>query len=157
MLIHQSLDTIAKYLNTKIGDDKWNFENESFEQSRNKEENEYSVNIPMVYYYKKKLNHGWINIINLFRATIVFGTPGSGKSFGIIDPFIRQHNAKGFAIMVYVYKFPTLARNLFYQYCKNHKQGTLPRPRVYPWHIAWQEHQAIWLLLLPGERGIASV
>ena len=126
MLIHQSLDAIAKYFNTKIGDDKWNFENESFEQSRNKEENEYSVNIPMVYYYKKKLNHGWINIINPFRATIVLGTPGSGKSFGIIDPFIRQHSAKGFAMMVYDYKFPALARNLFYQYCKNRKQGTLP-------------------------------
>ena len=127
MLIHQSLDAIAKYFNTKIGDDKWNFENESFEQSRNKEENEYSVNIPMVYYYKKKLNHGWINIINPFRATIVLGTPGSGKSFGIIDPFIRQHSAKGFAMMVYDYKFPALARNLFYQYCKNRKQGKLPK------------------------------
>ena len=127
MMIHQSLDAIAKYFNTKIGDDKWNFENESFEQSRNKEENEYSVNIPMVYYYKKKLNHGWINIINPFRATIVLGTPGSGKSFGIIDPFIRQHSAKGFAMMVYDYKFPALARNLFYQYCKNRKQGKLPK------------------------------
>lgn len=94
MLIHQGFDAIAQYLGMKIGDDKWNFDNESFEQSRNKEENEYSVNIPMVYYYKKKLNHGWINIINPFRATIVLGTPGSGKSFGIIDPFIRQHSAK---------------------------------------------------------------
>ena len=103
MLIHQGFDAIAQYLGMKIGDDKWNFDNESFEQSRNKEENEYSVNIPMVYYYKKKLNHGWINIINPFRATIVLGTPGSGKSFGIIDPFIRQHSAKGFAMMVYDY------------------------------------------------------
>ena len=126
MLIHQGFDAIAKYLGMKIGDDKWNFENESFEQSRNKEENEYSVNIPMVYYYKKRLNHGWINIINPFRATIVLGTPGSGKSFGIIDPFIRQHSAKGFAMMVYDYKFPALARNLFYQYCKNRKLGKLP-------------------------------
>lgn len=127
MLIHQGFDAIAKYLGMKIGDDKWNFENESFEQSRNKEENEYSVNIPMVYYYKKRLNHGWINIINPFRATIVLGTPGSGKSFGIIDPFIRQHSAKGFAMMVYDYKFPALARNLFYQYCKNRKLGKLPK------------------------------
>jgi hypothetical protein len=75
MLIHQGLDAIAKYLNMRIGDDKWNFENESFEQSREKIENEYSVNIPMVYYYKKKLNHGWINIINPFRATIVLERP----------------------------------------------------------------------------------
>ncbi len=126
MMIHQGLDAIAKYYNAKVGDDKWNFENESFEQSKEKDENDYSVNIPMVYYYEKKLNKGWINIINPFRATIVLGTPGSGKSFGIIDPFIRQHSAKGFSMMVYDYKWPSLAKTLFYQYCKNRKLGKLP-------------------------------
>ena len=88
--------------------------------------NDYSVNIPMIYYWKRKMHKGWINIINPFRGTIVLGTPGSGKSFGIIDPFIRQHSAKGFALMVYDFKFPTLAKTLFYQYCKNRKAGKLP-------------------------------
>lgn len=55
-----------------------------------------------------------------------WGTPGSGKSFGIIDPFIRQHAAKGFAMMCYDFKFPTLAKTLFYQFCKNRKAGKLP-------------------------------
>ena len=73
------------------------------------------------------MHKGWINIINPFRGTIVLGTPGSGKSFGIIDPFIRQHSAKGFAMMVYDFKFPTLAQTLFYQYCKNRKVGKLPQ------------------------------
>lgn len=81
----------------------------------------------MIYYWKKKMHKGWINIINPFRGTIVLGTPGSGKSFGIIDPFIRQHSAKGFAMMVYDFKFPTLAQTLFYQYCKNRKAGKLPQ------------------------------
>ena len=126
MLVHQGLDGIARYYNYKLGEDRFNFENESFEQSEEKNENEYSVNIPMVYYFNKRMHKGWINIINPFRATIVLGTPGSGKSFGIIDPFIRQHAAKGFAMMVYDYKFPTLAKNLFYQYCKNKRYGHLP-------------------------------
>ena len=73
------------------------------------------------------MHKGWINIINPFRGTIVLGTPGSGKSFGIIDPFIRQHSAKGFAMMVYDFKFPTLAQTLLYQYCKNRKAGKLPQ------------------------------
>ena len=73
------------------------------------------------------MHRGWINIINPFRGTIVLGTPGSGKSFGIIDPFIRQHSAKGFAMMVYDFKYPTLAKTLFYQYCKNRKAGKLPQ------------------------------
>jgi len=122
----QGLDAISKYFNHKVGDDRFNFENESFEQSSDKIDNEYSVNIPMIYYWKKKMRQGWINIINPFRGTIVLGTPGSGKSFGIIDPFIRQHCAKGFAMMVYDYKFPALAKNLFYQYCKNKQLGILP-------------------------------
>ena len=88
--------------------------------------NDYSVNIPMIYYWKRKMHRGWINIINPFRGTIVLGTPGSGKSFGIIDPFIRQHAAKGFAMMCYDFKFPTLAKTLFYQFCKNRKAGKLP-------------------------------
>ena len=122
MLIHQGLDAIAKYYNYKVGEDRFNFENESFQQSEVLTNNDYSVNIPMIYYWKQKMRKGWINIINPFRGTIVLGTP----SFGIIDPFIRQHSAKGFTLMVYDYKFPTLAKTLFYQFCKNRKAGRLP-------------------------------
>ena len=127
MLVHQGLDGIAKYYNYKVGEDRFNFENESFQQSETLVNNDYSVNIPMIYYWKQKMHKGWINIINPFRGTIVLGTPGSGKSFGIIDPFIRQHAAKGFSMMVYDFKYPTLAKTLFYQYCKNRKAGRLPQ------------------------------
>ena len=126
MLVHQGLDGIAKYYNYKVGEDRFNFENESFQQSEALVANDYSVNIPMIYYWKQKMHKGWINIINPFRGTIVLGTPGSGKSFGIIDPFIRQHAAKGFSMMVYDFKSPTLAKTLFYQYCKNMKLKKLP-------------------------------
>ena len=126
MFIQMGLDAIARYYKHKVGDDRFNFENESFEQTRELNDTDYSVNIPMLFYFNKKLNKGWININNPFRGTLVLGTPGSGKSFGIIDPFIRQHSRKGFAMMVYDYKFPTLAKNLFYQYCKNKHYGHLP-------------------------------
>lgn len=126
MFIHQAGDAISRFLRTKVADDRWNFDNESFQQSENKEVTPYSVNIPMVYYWEKKMHKGWINITNPFRGTIVVGTPGSGKSFSIIDPFIRQHSQKGFTMMVYDYKFPTLAKTLFYQYCKNKHYGHLP-------------------------------
>ena len=89
MLIHQGFDAIAKYLGMKIGDDKWNFENESFEQSRNKEENEYSVNIPMVYYYKKRLNHGWINII--FPSV----PPSSWERPALVSPSVSSTRSSG--------------------------------------------------------------
>lgn len=74
MLVHQGLDGIAKYYNYKVGEDRFNFENESFQQSEDLVANDYSVNIPMIYYWKQKMHKGWINIINPFRGTIVLGT-----------------------------------------------------------------------------------
>lgn len=126
LLIHFGLDALAKKMKRDIGKDRFNFENESFQQNETLEANDYSVNIPMIYYWKKRMHKGWINISNPFRGTLVLGTPGSGKSFGIIDPFIRQHSSKGFAMMVYDYKFPTLAKTLFYNYCKNKVLGKIP-------------------------------
>lgn len=127
ILVHIALDNISKFLKEGLLKDRFNFENESFEQCRELQENKYSVNIPMRYYYKGKFRKGWVNINNSFRGTWVVGTPGSGKTFSIIEPFIRQHSAKGFALVVYDYKFPTLATKLYYHYKKNQKLGKLPK------------------------------
>ena len=113
VLCHVALDNISKYLKDGLLKDRFNFENESFEQMPDEVKNKYSVNIPMRYYYKGKFRKGWVNIVNPFRGTWVVGTPGSGKTFSIIEPFIRQHSAKGFAMVVYDYKFPTLAQKLY--------------------------------------------
>ena len=127
VLVHIALDNISKFLKEGLLKDRFNFENESFEHCRELQENKYSVNIPMRYYYRGKFRKGWVNISNPFRGTWVVGTPGSGKTFSIIEPFIRQHSAKGFALVVYDYKFPTLATKLYYHYKKNQKLGKLPK------------------------------
>ena len=127
VLVHIALDNISKYLKDGLLKDRFNFENESFEQMEQKVENKYSVNIPMRYYYKGKFRKGWVNIVNPFRGTWVVGTPGSGKTFSIIEPFIRQHCAKGFSMVVYDYKFPTLAQKLYYHYSINKKAGKTPK------------------------------
>ena len=127
ILVHVALDNISKFLKEGLLKDRFNFENESFEQCEEKMENKYSVNIPMRYYYKGKFRKGWVNIVNPFRGTWVVGTPGSGKTFSIIEPFIRQHSAKGFAMVVYDYKFPTLATKLYYHFKLNEKNGNLPK------------------------------
>ena len=127
ILIHISFDNISKFLKEGLLKDRFNLENESFEQCQELQENKYSVNIPMRYYYKGKFRKGWVNIVNPFRGTWVVGTPGSGKTFSIIEPFIRQHSAKGFSMVVYDYKFPTLTTKLYYHYKLNQKQGKLPQ------------------------------
>ena len=122
--------------------DRFNFENESFEQCEEKVENNYSVNIPMRYYYKGKFRKGWVNISNPFRGTWVVGTPGSGKTFSIIEPFIRQHSAKGFVMVVYDYKFPTLATKLYYitgrtrSWASCHKAASSTSSTSWMWNTA---------------------
>ena len=126
LFIHTALDNASKHLKTGLLDDRFNLENESFEQNEELQQNKYSVNIPMRYYYKGKFRKGWVNIINPFRGTWVVGTPGSGKTFSIIEPFIKQHSAKGFAMVVYDYKFPALATKLYYHYKKNKALNRIP-------------------------------
>lgn len=118
VLIHTSLDNVSKMIKSGLGKDEWNIEGESFMQDKKKIENPYSVNIPMKFYYRGKVHKGWINLVNPFRGTFVIGTPGSGKSFGVINPFIRQMIGKGFTMCLYDFKFPDLAQIAYFHYLK---------------------------------------
>lgn len=100
---------ISRLLKNNMMDDVFNVENESFLQETRLIENENSVNLPTKFYYKKKWNDGWINVINPYRATMVLGTPGSGKSFAVINNFIKQQIEKGFTMYLYDFKFPDLS------------------------------------------------
>lgn len=92
---------ISRLLKNNMMDDRFNEENESFMQETRLLDNEYSVNLPTKFYYKKRWNKGWINVVNPFRATIVLGTPGSGKSFAVVNNFIKQQIEKGFGLYIY--------------------------------------------------------
>lgn len=122
LLIHIAFDNISKIIKSSFMDDRFNVENESFEQSKKLKSTNSSVNIPMIYYFKKRVNNGWINIVNIFRGTMVIGTPGSGKTFGVIVPFIKQLLNKGFTMLIYDYKFPDLTKIAYYHYQLNKKK-----------------------------------
>jgi multidrug transporter EmrE-like cation transporter len=126
VLIHTSLDNVSKIIKSGLGKDEWNIEGESFLQDKKKVDNPYSVNIPMKFYYKGKVHKGWINLVNPFRGTFVIGTPGSGKSFGVINPFIRQMIGKGFTMCLYDFKFPDLAQIAYYHFLKSQDRKKNP-------------------------------
>lgn len=117
-------------LSVQIGEDAFNDENESFEQEAGLKQNEYSVNIPSEYHVKKKIRKGWVNVVNPFRATLVMGTPGSGKSFAVVNNFIRQHLEKGFTMYIYDYKFPDLS-NIAYHYLQKNRRAFKRMPTFY--------------------------
>jgi type IV secretory pathway TraG/TraD family ATPase VirD4 len=127
VLLNIGFDNISKLINVNLMKDRFNVENESFPQEEILKANEYSVNLPTVYLYKGNEHRGWINIINPFRSTMVIGTPGSGKSFSVVLPFIRQHLKKGFSMCVYDFKYPDLSLVTYNHFLKAKKSGKLPK------------------------------
>lgn len=121
---------MSRLLKNNLMDDVFNNENESFMQETRLMTNEYSVNLPTKFYYKKKQHNGWINIVNPFRATIVLGTPGSGKSYAVINNFIKQQIEKGFAMYIYDFKFDDLSTIAFNHLLK-HQDAYNVVPKFY--------------------------
>ena len=121
---------MSRLLKNNLMDDVFNTENESFMQETRLMENEYSVNLPTRFYYKKKWNNGWINVVNPFRASMVLGTPGSGKSYAIVNNYIKQQIEKGFAMYIYDYKFPDLSE-IAYNHLLQHLDAYKVKPQFY--------------------------
>ena len=121
---------MSRLLKNNLMDDVFNTENESFQQETRLLTNEYSVNLRTRFYYRKRWNEGWINVVNPFRAAIVLGTPGSGKSYAVVNQFIKQQIEKGFAMYLYDFKFPDLSE-IAYNHLLNNQGGYEKVPTFY--------------------------
>ena len=121
---------MSRLLKNNMMDDRFNNENESFQQETKLMENEYSINLPTKFYYRKRWNKGWVNVVNPFRASIVLGTPGSGKSYAVVNNFIKQMIEKGYSLYLYDFKYPDLS-TIAYNHLANHKDGYKIPPKFY--------------------------
>ena len=121
---------MSRLLKNNMMDDRFNDENESFQQETKLMENEYSINLPTKFYYRKRWNKGWVNVVNPFRASIVLGTPGSGKSYAVVNNFIKQMIEKGYSLYLYDFKYPDLS-TIAYNHLANHKNGYKIPPKFY--------------------------
>jgi type IV secretory pathway TraG/TraD family ATPase VirD4 len=111
-------------------EDIFNSENETFPQEERLLENEYSINLPTEYRLKNRTHSGWINFINPFRALLVMGSPGSGKSYFIIRHVVTQHIRKGFSLFIYDFKFDDLSVIAYNHFLKNQHRYCIP-PQFY--------------------------
>lgn len=101
---------LSRLIRVKISMDVFNELNETFPQEERLIKNEYSVNYPARYQLKGKQQNSYINIINPFRGSIVCGTPGAGKSWFVILPLIKQMIEKGYAMLIYDFKYDDLSK-----------------------------------------------
>ena len=93
-----------------------------------------SVNIPYHYTFKGKVHHAWLNVVAPFRASLVLGAPGSGKTFAILNKYIEDMIRKDYCMFIYDYKFPTLTEEVLTEYVyqfKNEKKKTTLKPKLY--------------------------
>lgn len=118
---------LSRIIKSKLNNkDIFNKENETFPQEERLLENEYSINLPARYQLKNKARKSWINIVNPFRAVMVLGTPGSGKSYFVIRHIITQHIRKGFTMFVYDFKFDDLSKIAYNTWLKNKHRYVKP-------------------------------
>ena len=122
VILHVAFANLTKRIKTKLKKDLWNVQEESFLQNTEFVENPNIFNLPMQFVYKKKVHDGWMNI-NPFRGVMVLGVPGSGKSESVIVPGIKQFLKKGYSMLVYDFKYPTLAEITYYHYLLNKQHG----------------------------------
>jgi hypothetical protein len=113
---------LSRIISLKLNPSVFNALNETFPQEERLLQNEYSINLPALYNLKGRYRKSWINIINPFRSLLVMGSPGSGKSYFIIQHIIKQHIEKGFSMFVYDFKFDDLTRIAYNHYLKNKKR-----------------------------------
>lgn len=132
ILVHVAMDNMSKIISSNLGKDRWNIEEESFMQPTEPVLTPYSVNIPTLFYYKRKVRRGYITLENLFRGCLVCGVPGSGKSFGVIMPIIRQMIANSFTMCIYDLKYPDLGKVAYYHYRLAKQNG---RCTDYSFHV----------------------
>lgn len=121
---------LSRYLKNKLDEDIFNTENETFPQEERLLDNEYSINLPTHYHYKKKIRPAWINVINPFRSLLVIGTPGAGKSYFVVRHVITQHIRKAFTMFIYDFKYDDLSRIAYNTLLKN-KDRYPVAPRFY--------------------------
>lgn len=131
LLIQVAFSNLTKHFKNNLKKDIWNEEEESFDQNKELVQNEYLFNVPIKFYFRKKIHDGWMNI-NPYRGIMVLGVPGSGKSESVIIPFIKQFLERGFSMLVYDFKYPTLASLTYYHFRKDQSNGKL---RNHSFHV----------------------
>jgi hypothetical protein len=92
------------------GDDPFGRRKAGFPQERRLLFNPFSLHLKGVYSWKGRQRKSRINLINPRRGIMIMGSPGSGKSWFIIEPFIRQLIQKQFALFIYDFKYDTLTK-----------------------------------------------
>jgi len=107
---------------------------ESFPQEERKIQNEYSLHLPAQYFYKEQLIESWINIVDPFRGSLFLGTPGSGKTWYLIEPLIKQYISKGYALLVYDFKYDDLSK-IVYNHFEQNKRKYPGTPKYYNLHF----------------------
>lgn len=109
-ILYTGVRALISLLTWPFRQDIFNRYNESFPQEERLITNPYSINLRARYVYRNRTRDSWINLIEIFRSTLVMGSPGSAKTSHIFRQMIQQSLAHGMALFVYDLKYDDLTR-----------------------------------------------
>ena len=130
LLLLKATAYFSRIIWRKAPPDIFNRLHESFPQEERLITNDYSVNLPARYQYQGETRDSWINFIDIFRSTLILGSPGSGKTWHIVQNFIKQQIGKHFAMLLFDLKYDELSK-IAYNYFLQHRSGYPGEPAFY--------------------------
>lgn len=131
-LLYTTIRSVAGFFHWKYADNIFNRYSESFPQEERLLKNPYSINIKARYTFRNQVRDSYINLVDIYRGTLVMGNPGSGKTRYIFRQMIQQSLANGMAVFVYDLKYDDLTR-LTYNTLERLKKSRDPqRPGLTP-------------------------
>jgi hypothetical protein len=122
LLVGGGIGRLSRVVPAAFRKDFFNEQAGKLQQEERLIETEFSINLSARYPWKGRLRESYINFINPRRGILILGSPGSGKSWFIIEPAIRQLIEKGFSLFVYDFKYSALTKFVYYHFLRHRKK-----------------------------------
>ena len=121
LLCYRAIRALASLLSWPSKASVFNAYNESFPQEERYLPAPQSLHLRAQYTFRNQVRNSVINLVDVYRGTLVMGVPGSGKTRYIFRQLIQQSLAHGMALFVYDLKYDDLTRLTYnsLQHCKD--------------------------------------
>lgn len=129
-LLYSAAKTLAGMLNWHFSSDIFNRYNESFPQEERWLTGPHILHLKGCYRFRNQTRNSVINLVDIFRGTLIIGVPGSGKTRHVFRPLIQQSLDLGMAAFVYDLKYDDLTR-LTYNRLLQANNGPGPKRTFY--------------------------
>jgi YWFCY protein/Type IV secretory system Conjugative DNA transfer len=121
-LLYSSAKSLGGLLQWRLSQDIFNRYNESFPQEERWLKGPYVLHLRARYTFRNQTRDSVVNLLDIFRGTLIMGVAGSGKTRHVFRPLIQQSLNLGMGAFIFDLKYDDLSRltyNTLLQASKN--------------------------------------